>query len=343
MPEHPRRILRKLLLGLVPALLLLGSAELAARLLWEHVPEGDSNLPPPPPPPWALQPDAPTRSLDEEVPIGPNGLREVPVGGAELRVLTLGDSNIFGYGLPHDQTLHAAIHTHLAVGGVRADVFCGGISGYSSSQSLLLLEEQGWDLDPDVLVVGNLLSDEFPEAQSDADRMAGRRTLPARLEWSLLRWSRAWKWFRLHVMQTETSERIIRQARSSVGGLQPRVSLERYEANLEAFCAAAEAHGVGLIFYQPTGIEIVQGLRETSEHGLAMERVATRCGVPIVLAIEELEADTSLRPEEAFMDDVHATGATNAVMGRAIARELLAHGWPEQRLVPRLPAGEPSP
>jgi lysophospholipase L1-like esterase len=338
-----RTAFARLVFTLIPLAVLLAGAELAARTLWTTMPVGDGNLPAHPTRLWTLNPHSQMPSAGVMVPIGGDGLRHVPdSSGYELRVLTLGDSNIFGYGLPHEHTPHAVLQAYLRDHQIEVDVLCGGVTGYSSLQSLALLEEQGWDLQPDLLVVGNLLSDEYQDYRSDRDRIEGRETPWARLEWSLLRWSLAWKWFRLRVIESAAGERVIRSAAQYVVSDTARVPLEEYEQNLLAMCRGAAEHDVGLVFYQPPTREQLEDPRLRSRHAEAMERAAQACHVPILRGIDVLREDGTLSPDQAFMDDVHASGQANRLLYRALGALLRSKGWPHARLVPRLD-GAPQP
>jgi len=54
-------------------------------------------------------------------------LREVQIDGAELRIITLGDSSIFGHGVEDAWTLHGQLKGALAAQSTSADVLCGAI------------------------------------------------------------------------------------------------------------------------------------------------------------------------------------------------------------------------
>lgn len=342
-PSHITTILKRLIFTLVPLLVLLVGAEIAARTLWTTMPEGDGNLPAHPTRLWTLNPHSQMPSAGVMVPIGGDGLRHVPdLSGADLRVLTLGDSNIFGFGLPHEHSPHGVLQDFLTDRRLEVDVLCGGVIGYSSLQTLALLEEQGWDMEPDLLVVGSLLSDEYQDYQSDLDRIEGRETPWARLEWSLLRRSLAWKWFRLRIIESATGERVIRSAAQYVVSDTARVPVEAYEQNLLAMCRGAAQRDVGLVFYQPPTRDQLLDPTLTTPHGQAMERAASACGVPILRGIDVLHADGTMGPDQAFMDDVHASGQANQLLYRQLGELLLSKGWPHARLIPSLD-GEPQP
>ena len=88
------------------------------------------------------------------------GLRVTPSQGSyEHMVYTTGDSSIFGHGLSDRETLHAHIEQEGAKEGISLKAVTGAVPGYSSVQSLNQLFQSGWDQNPDLLVIGNLWSD----------------------------------------------------------------------------------------------------------------------------------------------------------------------------------------
>jgi len=93
-----------------------------------------------------------------------NGLRgpeitPTPAPGVR-RVLVLGDSVVFGQGLPDDETLTAVLARDLgATGGARWEVLNGGVPGYDTVAEVRFLEAVGLALQPAIVVVGASLND----------------------------------------------------------------------------------------------------------------------------------------------------------------------------------------
>lgn len=69
------------------------------------------------------------------------------------RVLVLGDSYVFGVGVDEEHAFAARLAARLARGGARIEVVNAGVMGYSNDQQLVLLEELGARLAPDVVVL----------------------------------------------------------------------------------------------------------------------------------------------------------------------------------------------
>jgi hypothetical protein len=69
------------------------------------------------------------------------------------RVLALGDSYVFGVGVDEEHVFTTRLAQRLARGGARVEVCNAGVSGYSTDQQLILLQELGPRLAPDVVVL----------------------------------------------------------------------------------------------------------------------------------------------------------------------------------------------
>lgn len=163
MPQPPTRLssTRRLLFALLSTLLLLGGAEAVARLAG-----------PAPGPIYTARPDvrwgietdlvnaaftSPQTGASFSVSTNPEGLRTpypaVPATDGTFTVLMLGDSRVFGWGVEGYQTIAAGLEASLmARMGRSVRVVNGGVPGYSSVQSLMLLETRGLMFQPDVVV-----------------------------------------------------------------------------------------------------------------------------------------------------------------------------------------------
>lgn len=107
---------------------------------------------------WSMTPGTQTQ-FGAEVRIDELGMRYSEIEPNTQIWLTLGDSSIFGHGLNDQGTLHDQLERTLKIQGNNVDVLCGATPGYSTLQTLDYLNETGWDLNPDVLILGNLWSD----------------------------------------------------------------------------------------------------------------------------------------------------------------------------------------
>ena len=338
-----RKWLRRLAFSLLPLTLLVVGIEVAVRVAGQGHPGAGVTVDALQMAPhttriWSLSPG--TLTMDGVVhTIGANTLRVVEPRGAPLRALTLGDSSIFGHGLEDQDTLHAQLSEVLSAQGVAIDIFCGGVSGYSTEQSLVLLDEVGWDLEPDLLVIGNLWSDASQDNFVDREWLS-ELNRPGRRLGRLLSRSAAWRRLRQRPSPGTGPQAGLPvgwvQEPYSTRGQHHRVPLKEYAENLDRMLLAAAERGVSAIFLAPCNryrLESggVAGFWEPYFEG--MEVVAKRRGVPVVQARDVLRAE-GLSDDAAFLDELHPTAASNHAYAEALADALLQRGWPEERLVP---------
>lgn len=340
---------RRLLFALVPTLLLFGLVEFALRLFW--TPPGDlavsqslkgTLLAPHPTRMWAPEPGE-IEQFGAKVRIDENRMRAVPLTGAPLKVVTLGDSSIFGHGLEDPDTLHVKLSEALAARGVSADVLCGGIPGYSTEQSLVLLEEAIFDLKPDLLLIGNLWSDCNIDNFVDREWMAEMRDPVKRVERALAS---------LYLVRALTPPKkldstgdttvyvAVTWIRDPYSTGRRRVPVSEYAANLDRMLAEAAAHQVGAAIFQPadtTRYAGIDGNTSFRPYFDAGKTIAARRKIPVIDALDAIRGSGKSN-EELFIDGLHPSGLGNSLYAAHIADSLAEAGWPKERLVP-----DPSP
>ncbi len=76
-----------------------------------------------------------------------------------FRVLSLGDSQTAGAEVHQNETFSEVIATNLNHSGINAEVINAGVSGFSTAEQLVLLEQEGVRYRPDVVVVGFYAND----------------------------------------------------------------------------------------------------------------------------------------------------------------------------------------
>jgi hypothetical protein len=76
-----------------------------------------------------------------------------------VRVLTLGDSHTQGYEVRQGFTYSKIIEKQLKKKGVNAEVINTGVSGFSTAEELLYLENEGYKYKPDYVVLGFFAND----------------------------------------------------------------------------------------------------------------------------------------------------------------------------------------
>ena len=79
--------------------------------------------------------------------------------GGTLRVLALGDSHTQGYEVRQEFTYAAVAERFLAHRNVRAEAINAGVSGFSTAEALVFLENEGYKYRPDLVVLGFYAND----------------------------------------------------------------------------------------------------------------------------------------------------------------------------------------
>jgi hypothetical protein len=77
-----------------------------------------------------------------------------PKPAGVYRVLVLGDSHTQGYEVRQDFTYSAVLERYLGRSGKRAEVINAGVSGFSTAEELVFLENEGVRYTPDAVVLG---------------------------------------------------------------------------------------------------------------------------------------------------------------------------------------------
>lgn len=177
---------KRLLFSIAPVVLLLGLAECGARVVgapdcepivpdasgWDTM-VGDPALL------WALEAGRELEGPGGVTRINAVGLRtemlpDAPRAANEKRVLVTGDSSVYGWGQPDGYTYAEQLQQVLdqSFPAARVRVVNLGVPGYSTEQTLRLLERVGWSYDPDLLVVHNIFSDANIDAFQDREALA---------------------------------------------------------------------------------------------------------------------------------------------------------------------------
>lgn len=165
--------IRHLLFALLPLLLTLSVLELGTRLF--HLdrpaksslaltPEAQKLFVPSMQLFWKMRSNAKIQFKDYFVSTNEKGLRGPDIVSKkqnEIRILCLGDSNVFGYGVEYEETFAAklpallsACSKHFNFTGINA-----GVNSYSTFQCAQFLETKGVELEPDIVLVYSMIND----------------------------------------------------------------------------------------------------------------------------------------------------------------------------------------
>ena len=102
-----------------------------------------------------------------EVAINSQGMRNEELGRkqpAETRLLLLGDSFAFGWGVEQDETFAAQLEAGLRTDMPTVRVLNGGVPGYGPVDIVAWLEAYGLDLEPDIVLVTLFLGNDLIDA-----------------------------------------------------------------------------------------------------------------------------------------------------------------------------------
>ena len=182
---------KKLLFGAVATSLLIGGWEVTARVAgvaecrgvepdpgnWEEMLGSTRTL-------WEMRPNYTIPSpVGRATQINAVGLRDTLLPAAsggrpkrdnERRIITTGDSSVYGWGVPTGETYQEKLERLLTARwpNIQFEVINLGVPGYSTEQSLRQLEDVGWSYDPDLLVVSNIFSDSNFDSFHDHEALA---------------------------------------------------------------------------------------------------------------------------------------------------------------------------
>lgn len=274
--------------------------------------------------------------------INDRGLRgelpEVPRPDGRQRILLVGDSTFFGHGIEDDETIIARLVARFQADGIDVDGVNGGIPGYSTEQTRMLLEEDGWDLQPTLLLVANLWSDNNFDHFRDADLLKTRRM------WMENPLSRSSLFLvvaaGLDHFMGDPQARMVTWTRTSElpdHGIR-RVPIQRYAHNLDVIAREAKARGIGVAYLSPVNRQMAEqkvGLDVAWEPYFDTQAsVANHHGVPrIALAPALIEAAKVHPGADLYLDEMHPTALGATYFAGGIYDGLRSAGWPENPLM----------
>lgn len=269
----------------------------------------------------------------------------VPKPDGVRRVLVTGDSSVYGFGVTDGEPFIDVAAAKLGVEGWNA-----AIPGYSTYQTINLLEMRALDLEPDVIVVANLWSDNNFDDFVDKDLISAYSSFDGSFQAKTSRVLKTSAFYRvLRFKLMEGSDQA--QARSvgwQVGGDGQtglrRVAIDDYAANLDHIVELAEGIGAEVAFVVLANRVDVE---QPGHDGMAwvpyrqvMRDTAARHGAP-VLDVPELFAASGQSNTALFLDEMHPTRAGHALIGDALA-ELLTP-WAQGEPLQSAGTGAPRP
>jgi lysophospholipase L1-like esterase len=364
MSDRPRTsIARRLGFSLVMLGIVLGTAEGMARLLGGEVleqassplpvgEEGDTNLMGNP---FLLYEMAPGERFEKDIHIainsyglrGPEWSRDKPAG--TRRVMALGDSSVYGFGVQDDQVFTARLDQNL---GESVQVINSAVPGYSTYQTINLLQIRSLSLKPDLLLVGCIWSDNNFDSFVDRDLLAAYssfRNSHARTVHEALGSSALYTIldYKLRVLRTFPEERRVgwMVGRGEKIG-ERRVPIQEYARNLETIVELAHDAGAEVAFMvlpnREDLITVYEAGAAWDPYRQVMRDTAQRHGAP-VLELPELFRQTGLEADQLFLDEMHPTAQGHTLWADLVLSTLEDRGWSEGQPLERDPQPSPVP
>ena len=356
---------KHLLFSIVPLLLLSTCGEISARVVgapecsaivpnagnWDTM-QGDPELL------WALEPNREFKTGNDVTRINSVGLREsllptTPKKPQEKRILVTGDSSIYGWGVQDHQTYAVYLEKELkSIFRFPIEVINLGVPGYSTEQTLRLLDKIGWFYEPDLIVVSNIFSDCNIDAFQD-DRALSLTNPEQSLVYRTLRSSRLYcaaymPWANFQATLNQNPNRVLMPGMptgpnaavtleniNSVIGLS-RVPLTKYLSNLSKIQTEAAKRGASMLLAPlaqewDVGIWNVPMPPPDDEHVLpwqpyreAQKNWAVEHNVDIV-SFPDVFAQYTGKPAGLFVDHMHPSPIGTQLMAKAIAAHLKTH------------------
>jgi len=268
---------------------------------------------------WGFEPGSQLVHGNVAISINSLGLRgaELPEtkGSDELRLLSLGDSTVYGYGVREREIFTAVAASQLAASTGRPVLHVNGaLPGYATDQAMAVLQDIGPTVQPDWLVIACVWSDLF-HAQRRAP--PGRR-LPFASYQLLVRM--LGPWLPPRTIGWWDPERDVG---TPAPGRAPRTSLAQYMDNLYALAAHGSELGARSVFVAlpaPVDLDPRQVPGYILEYRSAMYTVAQALEAPFVDGPDHFVRSGAT--PEMFYDQVHPSADGHHLLGEALAAEL---------------------
>jgi len=180
----------------------------------------------------------------------------------ERRLITIGDSSVYGWGVPTGQTFQEVLERQLKARwpSFHFEVINLGVPGYSTEQSRRQLDEVGWAYEPDLLVFSSIFSDSNFDHFQDVEALRLANPAPTGLS-AMLQSSRCYCSVYMSIQNRiarrgQQANRVLmpgvpRDARwvtdADRFGVDARVPIGRFQENVGAIIQRAKTEGVETI------------------------------------------------------------------------------------------------
>ncbi len=271
---------------------------------------------------WGFKPTTEYTLDGVQYKITEDGLRQSPLteGISTETVLAIGDSSTYGFGVQSTDT-----YLNLVGNCLNAQTLNGAVPGYSSAQSLVLLEELLETHTFSKLIIANLWSDMMPAQESDAKRLSRVQewnTFRLRTQGVLYQHSATYRWL-LGTVKPPTPEEVPIDSilMAEERGRLRRVSPVEYGSNLSRMVELAVQHNVEpIILLLPTNF--------SQDHPPKTVQAPYRNGAKEVsdehhLVFIDMDSVQSSHPNaERFLDFVHPSAVGHQEIGNILCQKL---------------------
>lgn len=245
------------------------------------------------------------------------------------RVVLLGDSTTFGWGVDDGSTIADALQAGLGAAGERVEVLNAGQPGYSTTQMGSLYDRVLHRYDPDVVVVFVPMHDDNRVLVSDREHLDGAPGFLSGARVFLAENSRIYQRLRQAVYPLSHEPALVPGRDQSTEVRVPRASDAERDVTFDRLRAAlAESGGQVAIGHLPFLADLLGEAREPRFSVPWADEYAVRTGTPIVdlrACCEGLGGESLVLP----LDHGHLNAEGNRVVGLAAVepvRALLAQG-----------------
>lgn len=270
--------------------------------------------------------------LGVDVSVNTHGFRGPPIQTQKAegvrRILLIGDSSVYGHGVGQESTF--AHHLNKALG-PSVEVINLGVPGYSSAQSLNLLELRGWELDPDLVIVASLWSDNNFDAFVDKELLSEQLAFSEGWMGSASRFlthSALYRWLDWNLRLASRAETVTTVGwilgQTPTGGLR-RVEVNDYANNLHRFAEEASARSAAVMYMSlANSVDLgapTDGAIAWTLYREVMAHVATQTGSPFVEVVPVFEA-SGVPWDELFIDELHPSETGHRLIASALEEQL---------------------
>lgn len=265
---------------------------------------------------WALPPSTEMVETNVAVRVNSLALRGPELGQKrpdELRILTLGDSSVFGFGVPESEVFSSVAAARLSdAWGRTVTPVIGATPGYTSVQALHTLQDVGRTVRPDVVVIATLWSDLF-QSETPLER-AGGQTHPLAAYRVATRLLAPW----LPAPTVGWVEGDVGQSGSA------RVGLEQYARTLEQLVDEVRTLGarpVVLVLPAPVDLDLEPAPARMQAYRSTLSGLADRHSLSIVDGPDIFRKKRATNAD--FFDQVHPSSAGHEKLGQGLAEVLM--------------------